>query len=219
MPRRRLPPAARLHSPLPPLVACRPPPCRLLLPCASPQQEARKQRRLETMPIPGLSFTDEQLWDGINAALPAWALLLLAPRWRYTMPLVTLTAVAFSALYAATLWGSTQGACVPGGAALCCPAASWHVRCGAPCRRWPCAPTPHLPLSSTCRLPAYLLDWVQTPAWRASLRQTCLVWMAWPACWPSERRCCPPGATAPLLAGSAPAARHGTAGLRASRGC
>lgn len=62
------------------------------------------------MPIPGLPFTDEQLWDAINGALPAWGLLLLAPRWRLTMPIVTLTAGFFSALYAATLYGSTQGA-------------------------------------------------------------------------------------------------------------
>lgn len=62
------------------------------------------------MPVPGLSIPDERLWDVLNGVLPAWGLLLLAPRWRVTVPFVTLTAAFYSVVYALTLLGSINGA-------------------------------------------------------------------------------------------------------------
>lgn len=44
------------------------------------------------MPVPGLPYSDAQLWGVLNGVLPAWVLLGLAPRWRHTIPLVTATA-------------------------------------------------------------------------------------------------------------------------------
>lgn len=55
------------------------------------------------MPIPYLPFTDAQLFNGINLVLPAWALLLVAPRWRHTQSLVSATALVFAASYVATI--------------------------------------------------------------------------------------------------------------------
>ncbi|EFN52521.1 hypothetical protein CHLNCDRAFT_138925 [Chlorella variabilis] len=51
------------------------------------------------MPVPGLPFTDEQLFPLQNGVLVAWALLAVAPRARFTMRVVTATALFFSALY------------------------------------------------------------------------------------------------------------------------
>ena len=58
------------------------------------------------MPIPGLALPDERIWDALNGVMPAWGLLALAPRWRWTMPLVTATAAFYSLLYCATMAGS-----------------------------------------------------------------------------------------------------------------
>ncbi|KAK9845995.1 hypothetical protein WJX81_007984 [Elliptochloris bilobata] len=55
------------------------------------------------MPIPYLPFTDAELFNGVNLVLPAWGLLLVAPRWRYTQHFVTATALAFAAFYIATI--------------------------------------------------------------------------------------------------------------------
>jgi hypothetical protein len=55
------------------------------------------------MPIPGLPFPDEQLFTSLNCCLPAWLLLMLAPRWRFTMPLVCITASIYAALYVALI--------------------------------------------------------------------------------------------------------------------
>ncbi len=55
------------------------------------------------MPIPYLPYTDAQLFNGINLVLPAWALLLAAPRWRHTQSVVTATALVFAASYVATI--------------------------------------------------------------------------------------------------------------------
>ncbi|KAI3430273.1 hypothetical protein D9Q98_004869 [Chlorella vulgaris] len=74
-------------------------------------QLPKNQRRLyvlkppavEGMPIPGLPFPDEQLFTSLNCCLPAWLLLMLAPRWRFTMPLVCITASIYAALYVALI--------------------------------------------------------------------------------------------------------------------
>lgn len=58
------------------------------------------------MPIPGLPFSDEQLWNLLNGVLPAWLLLAVAPRWRHTIPIVTLTAAFYSLLYVGAMAGS-----------------------------------------------------------------------------------------------------------------
>ena len=61
------------------------------------------------MPIPGLPFSDEQLWNLLNGVLPAWLLLAVAPRWRHTIPIVTLTAAFYSLLYVGAMAGSISG--------------------------------------------------------------------------------------------------------------
>lgn len=64
------------------------------------------------MPVPGLPFSDEQLWDVLNGVLPAWLLLAVAPRWRHTIPIVTLTAAFYSLLYVGAMAGSISGAAI-----------------------------------------------------------------------------------------------------------
>ena len=51
------------------------------------------------MPIIGLNFSDQQIFEGLNLVLPAWALLVIAPRWRVTHWVVTLTTFGFCVLY------------------------------------------------------------------------------------------------------------------------
>lgn len=51
------------------------------------------------MPIVGLNFSDQQIFDGLNLVLPAWILLVVAPRWRVTHWIVNLTTFAFCLLY------------------------------------------------------------------------------------------------------------------------
>ncbi|CAK0736520.1 hypothetical protein CVIRNUC_000759 [Coccomyxa viridis] len=51
------------------------------------------------MPVIGLDLSDQQIFDGINAVLPAWILLVVAPRWRVTHWIVNLTAFGFCLLY------------------------------------------------------------------------------------------------------------------------
>ena len=51
------------------------------------------------MPIVGLNFSDQQIFEGLNLVLPAWALLVIAPRWRITHWIVNLTVFAFCVLY------------------------------------------------------------------------------------------------------------------------
>lgn len=51
------------------------------------------------MPLPGLPCSDEQLFQSLNGCLIGWTLLLLLPRWRLTIPIVTLICVVYSALY------------------------------------------------------------------------------------------------------------------------
>ncbi|GFR49590.1 hypothetical protein Agub_g11657, partial [Astrephomene gubernaculifera] len=53
------------------------------------------------MPIYGLPYSDDQLFNLLNLALPAWILLAVAPRWRYTQIISTATALLMSALYVA----------------------------------------------------------------------------------------------------------------------
>ncbi|PRW33664.1 serine threonine- kinase receptor R831 [Chlorella sorokiniana] len=61
------------------------------------------------MPVLGLPLSDEQLWDVLNGVLPAWLLLAVAPRWRYTIPIVTLTAAFYSLLYVGAMAGTIAG--------------------------------------------------------------------------------------------------------------
>ncbi len=51
------------------------------------------------MPIIGLTFSDQQIFEGLNLVLPAWALLVIAPRWRVTHWIVNLTTFGFCLLY------------------------------------------------------------------------------------------------------------------------
>lgn len=59
------------------------------------------------MPVPGLPFTDGQLFQLTNAVLPAWVGLLLFPR--LGVPLATAISCFMSALYIATLIGTFSG--------------------------------------------------------------------------------------------------------------
>ena len=51
------------------------------------------------MPIAGLDLTDAQIFQGLNLVLPAWLLLILLPRWKFTHSFAIFTAVGFSILY------------------------------------------------------------------------------------------------------------------------
>ena len=75
------------------------------------------------MPVPGLPFSDAELWPALNGVLPAWLLLALAPRWRLTIPFATLTAAAYSLLYVGAMAGSISGG-------LC------YVKLGGVAARW-----------------------------------------------------------------------------------
>ena len=67
------------------------------------------------MPVIGLDLSDQQIFDGINAVLPAWILLVIAPRWRVTHWIVNLTAFGFCLLYtgASRIAIALQGNCRP----------------------------------------------------------------------------------------------------------
>jgi len=54
-----------------------------------------------TTPIMGVELTEQQLFDSVNLVLPAWILLVLLPRWRFTQGFASLTAVAFCLMYTA----------------------------------------------------------------------------------------------------------------------
>ncbi|GIL73539.1 hypothetical protein Vretimale_5250 [Volvox reticuliferus] len=58
------------------------------------------------MPIHGLPFTDEQLFNLINIVLPGWLILAVAPRWCHSQPLSAVAALLMSLLYAALLLSS-----------------------------------------------------------------------------------------------------------------
>ena len=51
------------------------------------------------MPIVGLDLSDQQIFDGLSLVLPAWILLVIAPRWRVTHWIVNFTTFCFAALY------------------------------------------------------------------------------------------------------------------------
>lgn len=55
------------------------------------------------MPIPFVPLSDAELFNSVNLALPAWTLLIVAPRWRGTQIVVKATVLAFAALYVATI--------------------------------------------------------------------------------------------------------------------
>ena len=55
------------------------------------------------MPIPFVPLSDAELFNSVNLALPAWTLLIVAPRWRGTQFVVKATVLAFAALYVATI--------------------------------------------------------------------------------------------------------------------
>ncbi|GIL49597.1 hypothetical protein Vafri_5927, partial [Volvox africanus] len=59
-----------------------------------------------SMPIHGVPFTDEQLFNLVNIILPGWLLLALAPRWRHSQTVSAVAAIAMSLLYAALLISS-----------------------------------------------------------------------------------------------------------------
>jgi hypothetical protein len=51
------------------------------------------------MPVLGLNLSDQQIFDGLNLVLPAWIMLVVAPRRRVTHWIVNLTVFAFCLLY------------------------------------------------------------------------------------------------------------------------
>lgn len=51
----------------------------------------------------GLSYSDDQLFGAVNAVLPAWALLAVAPRWAGTRAIVTTVVAAHALLYCALI--------------------------------------------------------------------------------------------------------------------
>jgi Domain of unknown function (DUF4281) len=51
------------------------------------------------MGIPFLKFTEDELFPIVNLVFPAWALLALLPRWKYTAPIVRMVALCYSVLY------------------------------------------------------------------------------------------------------------------------
>jgi hypothetical protein len=51
------------------------------------------------MAIPYLSLSDDELFPIVNAVLPAWILLALLPRWRYTMMVSTALSLFYAVLY------------------------------------------------------------------------------------------------------------------------
>lgn len=55
------------------------------------------------MPIHGLPFKDEQLFNLINVVLPGWLLLAVAPRWHHSQTISAIAALLVSALYSALL--------------------------------------------------------------------------------------------------------------------
>lgn len=55
------------------------------------------------MPIRGLPLTDSQLFDCLNIVMPAWLLLAVAPRWRFTNVVAVGCALLVSALYVALM--------------------------------------------------------------------------------------------------------------------
>ena len=75
-------------------------------PVLNPKRRALAKKQTETvkcswcqMPIIGLNFSDQQIFEGLNLVLPAWALLVIAPRWRVTHWVVNLTTFGFCVLY------------------------------------------------------------------------------------------------------------------------
>eukprot|EP00955_Chlamydomonas_euryale_P064069 358848-Chlamydomonas_euryale.AAC.11 len=56
------------------------------------------------MPLPFLSYTDDDIFQCLNGVLLAWALLIVAPKWRPTQAIVLLSAMFYSALYAALIF-------------------------------------------------------------------------------------------------------------------
>lgn len=138
-----------------------------------------------------LGWSDEDLFKLLNGVLPAWALLLLAPRWRGTGVVVKVTALVYSVMYVATLVASTQSPGAPPPHPM--PFLSFHAAALGPCPS-PCLPPPTPP---------------QT--WRAPRRPRCSPSRAWPSCWAPAPPCCRPGECAGLDAcrrqGSAVSAR------------
>ena len=51
------------------------------------------------MGIPFLKFTEDELFPIVNLTFPAWALLALLPRWKFTAPVVRMVALSYSVLY------------------------------------------------------------------------------------------------------------------------
>jgi Domain of unknown function (DUF4281) len=51
------------------------------------------------MVLPYLPFTDEELFQTLNLALPAWLLLAILPRWKYTQFIAGAIALFFAAMY------------------------------------------------------------------------------------------------------------------------
>ena len=59
----------------------------------------QSQKLASAMGIPFLKFTEDELFPIVNLVFPAWALLALLPRWKYTAPLVRMVALSYSVLY------------------------------------------------------------------------------------------------------------------------
>jgi Domain of unknown function (DUF4281) len=59
----------------------------------------QSQKLASAMGIPFLKFTEDELFPIVNLVFPAWALLALLPRWKYTAPIVRMVALSYSVLY------------------------------------------------------------------------------------------------------------------------
>ena len=63
--------------------------------------------------VPYLPFSEEELFAGFSGALPAWLLLMLAPKWSVSHRVAALTAFLYSALYVGLLAGILQKSGLP----------------------------------------------------------------------------------------------------------
>ena len=66
-------------------------------------ERLRSPKLFGAMGIPFLNITDDELFPIVNLVFPAWALLALLPRWKYTAPVVRIVALSYSVLYVALL--------------------------------------------------------------------------------------------------------------------
>ncbi len=62
------------------------------------------------MPIPGLAFTDAEIFPAINLVLPAWVLLMLVPKAKLTQAVVNLVTLFLCLLYVLLIYTAITAA-------------------------------------------------------------------------------------------------------------